>query len=109
MSEPVQSYDPVVVYIAAASEDEADKLARHLVEARLAACTQHFPISSTYRWDGDIVRSGEVMIVAKTLAGKIPALEAAVLALHSYEVPEIVAVPIVAGHQPYLEWIARET
>jgi len=90
------------------SEEEAERIGAALVERRLAACVQIVgPISSRYRWQGKIERSTEWMCVAKTSAARYAALEAAIRELHSYEEPEIVATPIVAGSKGYLDWISR--
>lgn len=101
--------DAVVVLIAAASPAEAEVLARHLVEQRLAACVQQMAVNSTYRWNGTVERADEVLLLAKSRAALFPALEQAVLALHSYDVPEIVCLPVSTGHRPYLDWLSAET
>lgn len=105
-----QHPDPaVVVLIAAGSATEAQAIARHLVEQRLAACVQRTAISSTYRWQGKIEEADEILLLAKTRASLFPALEQAVLALHSYTVPEILCLPVSEGHAPYLDWLQAET
>jgi periplasmic divalent cation tolerance protein len=96
----------IVVFMTAANGEEATRLADMLVGAHLAACVQILPeIESVYRWQGKIERSSEVLLLAKTTRGKFDELEREVRALHSYDTPEIVAVPIVAGSGPYLEWL----
>ena len=97
--------DIVTVSIACASDTEAATLARVLVENRLAACVQSAAIVSTYRWQGAIETAPEVLLTAKTRADKLDALEACVQALHSYEVPEIIAVPVVWASEPYARWL----
>lgn len=88
------------------SEDEAGRVARALVERRLAACTQVLgPISSTYWWQGEVEEAQEWLLFAKTTDERYPALEGAIRELHSYTVPEILAVPVVAGNFAYLEWV----
>jgi len=90
------------------SEEAAERISAALVERRLAACVQVVgPISSTYRWQGGIERSREWMCVAKTNAARYPDVEAAIRELHSYDEPEIVATPIVAGSPGYLAWLAH--
>ena len=102
--------DPIVVFMTAASGEEATRLADMLVGAHLAACVQIFPeIESVYRWEGKIERQAEVLLLAKTTRAKFDDLEREVRALHSYDTPEIVAVPIVAGSAPYLEWLVEAT
>jgi periplasmic divalent cation tolerance protein len=85
-------------------------LGRHLVEARLAACVNLFPIvQSVYRWQGAVEEAEEVPLIIKTTEARYGELEAAIKALHPYQVPEIIVLPIVGGYQPYLDWIAQET
>ena len=88
----------------------ADRIARTLVEERLAACVNRLPdVESTYRWNGAVQVDTEVLLVIKTSRACYAALEARVVALHPYEVPEVVAIPIGEAHAPYLAWIAKET
>jgi periplasmic divalent cation tolerance protein len=102
------SDDAIVVFMTAANVEEATRLADVLVGAHLAACVQILPeIESVYRWQGKIERSSEVLLIVKTTPGKFDDLEREVRALHSYDTPEIVAVPIVAGSAPYLEWLSK--
>ena len=91
----------------AASREEAGRIADMLIENRLAACVQMLPaIESVYRWQGSIERSSEVLLIAKTEVGKFTELERQVRAVHSYETPEIVAVPACAISQPYSVWLS---
>lgn len=100
----------VQIMTTASSREEAQRLADLLVEARLAACVQVVgPIRSTYRWQGQIERSEEWLCLAKSLQAAFPQIEQAIRAAHSYETPEIVALPIVAGSETYLAWLAAET
>ena len=99
--------DPIVVFMTAASGEEATRLAEMLVGANLAACVQILPeMESVYRWQGKIERQAEILILAKTTRTKFEELEREVRALHSYDTPEIIAVPVVAGSAPYLEWLS---
>jgi periplasmic divalent cation tolerance protein len=92
------------------SEVEARRLAQLAVESRLAACGQVLsPITSVYRWEGKVENAKEWMVVFKTTANRAEELIDRLRADHSYDTPEIVAVPIVAGYQAYLEWITEET
>ncbi len=100
--------DPIVVFLTASNGEEATRLADLLIGAHLAACVQILPeMESVYRWQGKIERQSEILLIAKTTAAKFAELEREVRALHSYETPEIVAVPLVAGSTPYLEWLAN--
>lgn len=100
--------DPIVVFMTAANGEEATRLADLLIGAHLAACVQILPeMESVYRWEGKIERQSEILLLAKTTAAKLPDLEREVRALHSYETPEIIAVPIVAGSTPYLKWLSE--
>src|SRR5918998_1955651 len=97
----------VVVMMTAGSREEAARLAEMLVGARLAACVQILPeMESVYWWQGAIQREPEVLLLAKTTAGRFASLEREVRALHSYETPEIVALPVTDISAPYLEWLA---
>jgi periplasmic divalent cation tolerance protein len=92
------------------SKASADAIAEHLVQRRLAACGQVLgPVTSTYRWDGKVERAEEFTCLVKTRAELIVLVEEAIRSLHPYEVPEIVAVPIVGGSADYLDWVAAET
>lgn len=98
--------EAIVVFMTAANGEEATRLADLLVGAHLAACVQILPeMESVYRWEGKIERQSEVLLIAKTTTAKFAELEREVRALHSYETPEIVAVPMIAGSSPYLAWL----
>jgi periplasmic divalent cation tolerance protein len=102
--------DAIVVFMTAANGEEATRLAEMLVGAHLAACVQILPeMESVYRWQGKIERSSEILLLAKTTRAKFAELEREVRALHSYDTPEIVAVPIVDGSAPYLDWLSKAT
>jgi periplasmic divalent cation tolerance protein len=98
--------DKRIVLCTAGSEDEARKIARHLVEQRLAACVNIVPrVESIYRWQGKVESSGEWLLLIKTTVERFPSVLAAIRALHSYELPECVAIGIEDGSAGYLEWI----
>ena len=100
----------IVVFMTASSRDEAERIAGILVERRLAACVQILPeIVSFYRWQGAIQRDAEVLILVKTMNDRFDLLDAAVRENHSYEVPEIVAVPAEQVSFPYLQWLQEST
>ncbi|ESQ84702.1 hypothetical protein AEAC466_06515 [Asticcacaulis sp. AC466] len=97
--------DIVIVSIACANEAEAQSLTGLLVTARLAACVQSHEIRSVYRWKGEIDRADEIMLTAKTLTDRLPMLEALVKQHHSYDVPEIIATPVVWASDSYAAWL----
>lgn len=98
--------EAITVFMTAGDGGEADRIADLLVEKQLAACVQIVPrITSVYRWKGQVERQNEVLLIAKTVASKFAALETAVRAIHSYEVPEIVAVSVTDASQTYLTWL----
>jgi len=100
----------VVVLVTASSAEEAAGIGRTLVEERLAACANVIgPIRSIYRWQGAVEEAEERLVVLKARAADVPALETRVRALHSYEVPEVLALPVTAGSAPYLAWLADAT
>ena len=102
-----ESSEAIVVLMTVANSAEATKLAEMLVGAQLAACVQILPpMQSVYRWKGKIERESEILLIAKTERSKFEEFEREVRAHHSYETPEIIALPVVAGSTPYLKWLA---
>ena len=100
----------VVVISTAGSAPEAERIATALVEERLAACVNLVaPITSIYRWRGAIERGSEVLLVIKTRRASTTKLIARLRALHSYDVPEAIVLPVTAGSRDYLAWLLRET
>jgi periplasmic divalent cation tolerance protein len=100
--------DCVQVLTTAGSEEEAGRIASVLVEKRLVACVQVVgPITSRYRWQGAIEAEQEWQCLAKTTGAAYEAIEAAIREVHSYDEPEIIATPIVAGSAGYLEWVSQ--
>ena len=98
--------DKIVVFSTCASEEEAEKLARLVVEQGLAACASIVPnVRSYYRWQGAVETAGEYLLVIKSARRQFAALSAAIERAHSYEVPEVLAVPVVAASAPYLAWL----
>lgn len=96
-----------IVLVTAGSEVEAQNIAKSLVENQLAACVSLSPIRSIYTWQGEINSAAEWQLVIKTDLAKFEDLKTKVRELHSYEVPEIIAIPIVAGSEAYLDWIGQ--
>jgi periplasmic divalent cation tolerance protein len=102
--------DALVVLVTTPSADQAAALARALVEERLAACGNVIPgLRSIYRWEGQVQDEPEALLVLKTTRSRFEALRERVLALHPYEVPEVIALPVEVGSAPYLALIAGET
>lgn len=99
--------DKIVVMVTCGSLAEARKIARAVVEARLAACANVLggPVQSIYRWKGKVETAKEVLLLVKSTRKRFSALEREIRRLHSYETPEIVAVTIVEGSKDYLRWI----
>jgi len=103
-------YHYLVVLVTAPNTEEAEKIAEVLVQERVAACVTVLPnATSVYRWEGELHKDQEVLLIVKTRAALFSALTARVQQLHSYQVPEIIALPVVAGAPSYLQWLAAET
>jgi periplasmic divalent cation tolerance protein len=102
--------DAVLVLTTLPDEGAAAALAKRIVEERLAACANVFPaLRSIYRWQGKIEDQGEVLVLFKARREGFERLRSRIVALHPYQVPEVLAVPVEQGHAPYLEWLANET
>ena len=100
------SADAIMVLMTAGSREEAVRLADVLVVAHLAACVQILPeVESVYHWQGSVERAPEILLLAKTTQANFAALESAVRSLHTYETPEIIALPITEASAPYLQWL----
>ena len=102
-------YEFIVVFVTAGSSAEGERLARALVEERLAACVNRIPaVQSVYRWQGKVEESTEELLVIKTRADLLTPLEKRVSELHSYSVPEVIALPIMNGSADYLKWLGEQ-
>ncbi len=100
----------IVVLVTAPSREEAEKIARLLVEAKLAACVNVVDsVTSIFRWAGDVSVASESLLIIKTQQARFPSLIEAVKKHHAYSVPEIIALPIVCGEASYLDWIREST
>ena len=101
--------EKIVVLATCGSRAEARKIARMVVEERLAACANvaEAPVESVYRWNGKVESAKEFLVMIKTTRPRFAKLRAAIQGAHSYDVPEIIALPIAMGSAPYLEWIAE--
>jgi periplasmic divalent cation tolerance protein len=103
-------HDPIVVLITAGSGEEAAKIAKALVDEHLAACVNILPgVRSFYFWDGSTRDAAETLMVCKSRLPMMERIIERVKALHSYSVPEIIALPVVAGLPGYLEWVREST
>ncbi|HWQ53883.1 MAG TPA: divalent-cation tolerance protein CutA [Bryobacteraceae bacterium] len=101
--------DKIVVFSTCSSSADAEKIARHLVETRVAACVSILPAArSIYRWQGKIEDAAEHVLLIKSSRGLFPALRDELRKTHPYEVPEIIAVPVVDGSEEYLQWLGAE-
>jgi len=102
--------DLVIVLSTLPADDRAAPLARALVEERLCACVNLIPgLTSVFRWQGALDQADETLAVIKTTRDRLDALTARLTALHPYDLPEVIAVPLAGGHPPYLAWVAAET
>ena len=100
-----------IVLVTCASMGEARRIGKTVVEKRLAACANILPVAveSVYRWKGKVERAREVLMIMKTTAGKLRALEREVKRMHSYDVPEFIVLPVVEGSREYLAWLSDST
>jgi periplasmic divalent cation tolerance protein len=103
----VDTTDFIVVFVTCSSQEEADRLALSLVEEKLAACINVTPVNSFFRWEGKACEESERLLVIKSRGSLFETLEKRVRELHSYDVPEIIALPIVKGARGYLDWIEK--
>jgi periplasmic divalent cation tolerance protein len=102
--------DKIVVLTTCESEEEAARIARHLVENKLAACVNIVPkIRSVYRWNDKVEDATEFLLLIKSSRGHFDEVRTQIGKLHSYEVPEVIAMPIVDGSASYLAWLDKET
>jgi periplasmic divalent cation tolerance protein len=102
--------DIILVLTTVADGERGDWIARALVDERLAACVNvHCPMTSFFRWQGAVERGAERQLVIKTTRGRLPALEARLKALHTYELPELLVLPVEGGGAAYLDWVAAST
>jgi len=101
--------DVRTILITAPDASTGERLGRALVQERLAACANIVPgVVSVYWWQGDVHRDTEVLIIVKTTQDRVEAVRARVVELHPYDVPEVLALSVDAGHSPYLDWVRSE-
>lgn len=102
--------DALLILCTCPDGESAARIARALVEERLAACVNRIPgLTSVYRWQDEIHEDGEVLLLIKTRRELFESLRSRIVELHPYEIPEVIALEITAGHAPYLEWLRAET
>ena len=101
--------NPIVVITTCPDEEMASRIATALVERKLAACVQASAITSTYRWQGAIETAREVRLMIKAKSADYDAIQACIVELHTYQNPEVIALPVMAGSRSYLDWIDAET
>ncbi|RUM87927.1 MAG: divalent-cation tolerance protein CutA [Thermodesulfatator sp.] len=100
----------ILLYVTASGPEEAEKLGRHLVEKRLAACVNIFPVMrSFYWWEGKIEGSQEAVLIVKTRRELAQAAREEIVRLHSYSCPCVLEIPVSGGHPPFLQWLREET
>ncbi|MDD1710905.1 MAG: divalent-cation tolerance protein CutA [Methanoregulaceae archaeon] len=100
--------DPVII-LSTAGEMEAKGIAQALVMQHLAACVTITPVESVYRWNGELCDEREQLLIIKTVITNADAVMAEIRKLHSYELPEMIVLPVTGGYPPYLQWLAEET
>ena len=99
--------DKVVIFVTAASLGEGKKIARHLVETKLAACVNILqPMESVYRWEGKIAEEREFLLLIKSTRELFPVIKAEISKIHSYHTPEIICLPVIDGSRNYLQWVS---
>jgi len=104
----MKSNDYAVVVTTTETEEEARRIAQAIFNARLGACVQILPIESIYRWEGKVEQAKEYRLEIKTRCDRYEQIETLIRNLHSYEIPEIVAIPVSGGSRDYLRWIDEE-
>jgi periplasmic divalent cation tolerance protein len=105
----MSTHGQVVVILSTAPPHESAAMARALLDRRLVACVNVMPVRSFYRWKGEFCDDQEHLLIAKTTQDKLETVIPTIRTMHPYEVPEIIVLPVIAGHAPYLEWVHQET
>jgi len=103
-----QTSDVPVIILSTASPDNAKAIAKALVGERIAACVNMTSVSSYYHWKGEFCEDAETLLIIKTMDSKKSAVMEAIRRLHTYELPEMIVIPITGGFPPYLAWLAEE-
>lgn len=104
------NHDIIVIFVTASSRAEAEQIGQSLVEKKLIACCNIVePVFSIFHWQSKIFRENEVLLILKSVLDRFDLITEEVKKMHSYETPEIIAMPIVAGSEDYLNWVRKET
>ncbi len=101
--------DEYVLILSTCSELQSRKIAHTLVDERFAACVNIHPVRSVYRWKGEVVNDDEDLLLIKTKKALVPGVIEKIKKIHSYEVPEVIVIPIIEGEKTYLTWIDEQT
>ncbi len=99
----------IVVLFSTVPREQSEKIARDLVERRLAACVNMCRVVSCFRWEEKVCREDEELLIIKTTENSAAATINRIKEIHPYDIPEIIVLPVVAGHEPYVQWIRSET
>lgn len=99
----------IVVIFSTVPREQSEKIARNLVEMHLAACVNRSQVVSCFRWEGEVCHEDEDLLIIKTTLRTADAAVSRIKEIHPYDLPEIIVLPVVAGHEPYLQWIRAET
>lgn len=106
---PLTKSEIIIVFVTVPGLREGSRISRAILKSRLAACVNVIPgVQSMYQWEGKIVRDKEAMLVMKTTRLRYRELEQKIKKLHPYEVPEVIAIPLICGSSQYIEWVTRE-
>jgi periplasmic divalent cation tolerance protein len=100
--------EPVVI-LSTSGPEQSEEIAGDLLEKRLCACVNIVPVRSRYHWKGELCRDDEHLLVIKTTDERSDAVIRRIAEIHSYKLPEAIVLPVIAGHEPYLQWLAEET
>lgn len=109
MEKNARDQPEICVICSTVPPSRSEDLSKRLLEKELVACVSILPVRSLYRWDGEPCDEEEHLLIMKTRRSLADAVVSALKAMHPYEVPEIIALPVTAGHLPYLSWVEGET
>ncbi|WAC04666.1 MAG: divalent-cation tolerance protein CutA [Methanoregula sp.] len=99
----------IVMILSTVPQEKSEEMARALLDKRLVACINTLPVRSFYHWKGEFCDDLEQLLILKTTRKKVKKVITAIREMHPYEIPEIIAIPVIAGHTPYLDWVYEET